>query len=315
MQCNPITIASGFTDLRSSISLIVISTIFKCPPTKSINFHLNCHDKPELNLEENYLSHRCRRFVGRRPPATHSVRQPAARRRNLCGNAAPFAAHSSAPAAPSIVQPVHGAAACGRPIVAQPCAKQRPTLGAKRGKRAVIARACARGGRWGATPYAAAPRPDPSLSSDTTVGDNGGSGSRFPGAPRHADRNKSDHDHRRRAAAQELADGRECLCENHESSTCVTLNDSGIQLAVGPQPLRLRNHNFGLAHRIMVKRLATSPHDPLCITDSACKNQLVMVSVQYGPFNTYIPIRSTTIGTSGNQAGQSGGSTGRSPRP
>ncbi|KZV27156.1 laccase-17 [Dorcoceras hygrometricum] len=87
-------------------------------------------------------------------------------------------------------------------------------------------------------------------------------------------------------------------CENHESSTCVTLNGSGIQLAVGPQPLRLRNHNFGLAHRIMVKRLATSPHDPLGITDSACKNQLVMVSVQYSPFNTYIPIRSTTIGKS-----------------
>ncbi|KZV48900.1 putative RNA-dependent RNA polymerase 1 [Dorcoceras hygrometricum] len=80
--------------------------------------------------------------------------------------------------------------------------------------------------------------------------------------------------------------------------TCVTLNGSGIQLAVGPQPLRLRNHNFGLAHRIMVKRLATSPHDPLDITDSACKNQLVVVSVQYGPFNTYIPIRSTTIGES-----------------
>ncbi|KZV53711.1 hypothetical protein F511_26509 [Dorcoceras hygrometricum] len=32
------------------------------------------------------------------------------------------------------------------------------------------------------------------------------------------------------------------------------------------------------------------------ITDSACKNQSVMVSVQYGPFNTNIPIRSTTIG-------------------
>ncbi|KZV30401.1 splicing factor 3B subunit 1-like [Dorcoceras hygrometricum] len=32
------------------------------------------------------------------------------------------------------------------------------------------------------------------------------------------------------------------------------------------------------------------------ITDSACKNQLVVVSVQYGPFNPYIPIRSTTIG-------------------
>ncbi|KZV24042.1 hypothetical protein F511_21748 [Dorcoceras hygrometricum] len=48
----------------------------------------------------------------------------------------------------------------------------------------------------------------------------------------------------------------------------------------------------------MVKRLETSPHDPLGITDSACKNQLVVVSVQYGPFNPYIPIRSTTIGKS-----------------
>ncbi|KZV24156.1 hypothetical protein F511_17783 [Dorcoceras hygrometricum] len=82
------------------------------------------------------------------------------------------------------------------------------------------------------------------------------------------------------------------------TSHSVTLNGSGIQLAVGPQPLRLRNHNFGLAQRIMVKRLATSRHDPLGITDSACKNQLVVVSVQYGPFNPYIPIRSTTIGES-----------------
>ncbi|KZV23515.1 leucine rich repeat protein [Dorcoceras hygrometricum] len=38
---------------------------------------------------------------------------------------------------------------------------------------------------------------------------------------------------------------------------------------MGPQPLRLRNHNSGLAQRIM-----------------------------YGPFNPYIPIRSTTIGKS-----------------
>ncbi|KZV49497.1 hypothetical protein F511_28907 [Dorcoceras hygrometricum] len=28
----------------------------------------------------------------------------------------------------------------------------------------------------------------------------------------------------------------------------------------------------------MVKRLATSPHDPLGITDSACKNHLVMIA-------------------------------------
>ncbi|KZV29315.1 sucrose synthase [Dorcoceras hygrometricum] len=74
--------------------------------------------------------------------------------------------------------------------------------------------------------------------------------------------------------------------------------DPWIQLAVSPQPLWLRYHNIGLAHRIMVKRLETSPHDPLGITDSACKNQLVVVSVQYGPFNPYIPIRSTTIGKS-----------------
>ncbi|KZV18980.1 hypothetical protein F511_16972 [Dorcoceras hygrometricum] len=85
---------------------------------------------------------------------------------------------------------------------------------------------------------------------------------------------------------------------NREASTCVTLNGSGIQLAVGPQQLRLRKHIFGLTHRIMVKRLTTSSHDPLGITDSACKNQSVMVSVQYDPFNTDIPIRSTTIGKS-----------------
>ncbi|KZV30341.1 guanosine nucleotide diphosphate dissociation inhibitor 2-like [Dorcoceras hygrometricum] len=48
----------------------------------------------------------------------------------------------------------------------------------------------------------------------------------------------------------------------------------------------------------MVKLLATSLHAPLGITDSACKNQLVVVIVQYGPFNPYIPIRSTTIGKS-----------------
>ncbi|KZV25584.1 hypothetical protein F511_21287 [Dorcoceras hygrometricum] len=81
-------------------------------------------------------------------------------------------------------------------------------------------------------------------------------------------------------------------------SCCFDNVTLGIQLAVGPQQLRLRNHNFGLTHRIMVKRLETSPHDPLGITDSACKNPSVMVSVHYGPFNTYIPIRSTTIGKS-----------------
>ncbi|KZV35361.1 hypothetical protein F511_31783 [Dorcoceras hygrometricum] len=51
-------------------------------------------------------------------------------------------------------------------------------------------------------------------------------------------------------------------------------------------------------HRENLALVATSPHDPLGITDSACKNHLVVVSVQYGPFNTYIQIRSTTIGKS-----------------
>ncbi|KZV28074.1 hypothetical protein F511_02160 [Dorcoceras hygrometricum] len=114
--------------------------------------------------------------------------------------------------------------------------------------------------------------------------------------PRQADRNKSDQRTRRQGggtwAAARPSEG--ARGEGRPSG----LWRLGIQLAVGPQPLRLRNHNFGLAHRIMVKRLATSPHDPLGITDSACKNQLVVVSVQYGPFNTYIPIRSTIIGKS-----------------
>ncbi|KZV49869.1 hypothetical protein F511_32290 [Dorcoceras hygrometricum] len=100
------------------------------------------------------------------------------------------------------------------------------------------------------------------------------------------------------AAAARGGGGGGGLREERGRRTCATLNGSGIQLAVGPQPLWLRNHNSGLAQRIMVKRLATSPHDPLGITDSACKNQSVVVSVQYGPFNPYIPIRSTTIGKS-----------------
>ncbi|KZV43916.1 hypothetical protein F511_31364 [Dorcoceras hygrometricum] len=75
-------------------------------------------------------------------------------------------------------------------------------------------------------------------------------------------------------------------------------NDPKDTASRGPTTCVTPKPHFGLAHQIMVKRLAKSPHDPLGITDRACKNQLVMVSVQYGPFNTYIPIRSTTIGKS-----------------
>ncbi|KZV41433.1 hypothetical protein F511_19677 [Dorcoceras hygrometricum] len=97
--------------------------------------------------------------------------------------------------------------------------------------------------------------------------------------PLHDGRNKSGEGRR------VVADGRRVVAERDTASR-------------GPTTMRLRNHNFGLAQRIMVKRLATSPHDPIGITDSACKNQLVVVSVQYDPFITYIPIRSTTIGKS-----------------
>ncbi|KZV54975.1 fasciclin-like arabinogalactan protein 8 [Dorcoceras hygrometricum] len=112
--------------------------------------------------------------------------------------------------------------------------------------------------------------------------------------PQRGGRNKSDEG----AAAAALGGGRRRREAWRGGAAESRSRDVWIQLAVGPQPLRLRNHNFGLTHRIMVKLLATSPHDPLGITDSACKNQLVVVSVQYGPFNTYIPIRSTTIGKS-----------------
>ncbi|KZV34278.1 hypothetical protein F511_35425 [Dorcoceras hygrometricum] len=135
-------------------------------------------------------------------------------------------------------------------------------------------------------------------------------------SPRKGDRNKSDQGKRRRHDGSRERRGGEGKSHFLNSSSYtqhielsfrsgimkpVLVRPSmvqGIQLAVGPQQLRLRNHNFAPTNRIMVKHLATSPHDPLGITDSACKNQLVVVSVQYGPFNTYIPIRSTTIGTS-----------------
>ncbi|KZV42113.1 Polyphosphate kinase [Dorcoceras hygrometricum] len=84
--------------------------------------------------------------------------------------------------------------------------------------------------------------------------------------------------------------------------------DIGVPFATPLSPARTTpdlpwTHNFcdseniffGLTNRIMVKRLATSSYDPLGITDSPCKNQSVMVSVQYGPFNSNIPIGSMTI--------------------
>ncbi|KZV13605.1 hypothetical protein F511_45232 [Dorcoceras hygrometricum] len=148
------------------------------------------------------------------------------------------------------------------------------------------------------------PRPDPRLLRQAAL--EALTRSAQTNSPRQTGRKQFSGDDRRRRRRRRVGGGGGVFEErrgrlilgNLESSTCVTLNGSGIQLAVGPQPLWLWDHNSGLAQRIMVKRLATSPHDPLGITDSVCKNQLVVVSVQYGPFNPYIPIRSTTIGKS-----------------
>ncbi|KZV15796.1 hypothetical protein F511_02012 [Dorcoceras hygrometricum] len=46
------------------------------------------------------------------------------------------------------------------------------------------------------------------------------------------------------------------------------------------------------------RRLRVDGRGEESITDSDCKNQDIMVSVQYGPFNSNIPIGSTTIGKS-----------------
>ncbi|KZV42124.1 hypothetical protein F511_11118 [Dorcoceras hygrometricum] len=105
------------------------------------------------------------------------------------------------------------------------------------------------------------------------------------------DRNKSDQ----RATAAGGGRRREALEERGGGFSRLEARDTASREST---TIVARYRNIGLAHRIMVKRLATSPHDPLGITDSACKNQLVVVSVHYGPFNPYIPIRSTTIGKS-----------------
>ncbi|KZV36537.1 hypothetical protein F511_21886 [Dorcoceras hygrometricum] len=198
------------------------------------------------------------------------------------------------------------------------CEKRRPSM---RGQRTCTARVCARGG---APPSAAAisagistscfvsilkiedcgslrqsgPRPDPKLLRQAAL--EALTRSARTDSPRRIGRKQISGDDRRRR--RHVGGGGGGVFERgRRRFWCLGLGlyYERIQLVVGPQPLWLRNHNSGPAQRIMVKRLATSPHDPLGITDSACKNQSVVVSVQYGPFNPYIPIRSTTIDSIG----------------
>ncbi|KZV52490.1 BTB/POZ domain-containing protein-like [Dorcoceras hygrometricum] len=91
-----------------------------------------------------------------------------------------------------------------------------------------------------------------------------------------------------------------------ESSTTMhrLLNASGshpIPTPDDPKPqckMTVLPLNIGKSDLTSVDFLGSRTPKPLRITDSACKNQWVVVSVQYGPFNPYIPIRSTTIGKS-----------------
>ncbi|KZV43103.1 centromere-associated protein E [Dorcoceras hygrometricum] len=93
----------------------------------------------------------------------------------------------------------------------------------------------------------------------------------------------------------------------HQAST-----SSGAQRSASKLPAAPSNEQRQATMRSSLRTSAAPSHGALArpasiyslarpaagITDSACKNQLVVVSVQYGPFNPYIPIRSTTIGKS-----------------
>ncbi|KZV47008.1 hypothetical protein F511_31991 [Dorcoceras hygrometricum] len=85
--------------------------------------------------------------------------------------------------------------------------------------------------------------------------------------------------------------GYPCKKTSGESST----TKHRLLHASGPHPIPPPN-DPKKSHS--TKSSSHAQHIELSITDSACKNQLVVVSVQYGPFNPYIPIRSTTIGKS-----------------
>ncbi|KZV24830.1 hypothetical protein F511_28807 [Dorcoceras hygrometricum] len=99
----------------------------------------------------------------------------------------------------------------------------------------------------------------------------------------------------RNSGNKKLVSGKERL---EEFTDDVWKRNDGDTASRGPATIAAPKSRFRTCPTDMVKRLAISRHDPLGIVDSACKNQLVVVSVQYGPFNTYIPIRSTTIGKS-----------------
>ncbi|KZV36790.1 hypothetical protein F511_12286 [Dorcoceras hygrometricum] len=138
-----------------------------------------------------------------------------------------------------------------------------------------------------------------------------------------SDRNKSDHAKNRATAAAAGGRRRREACVGEEAAirtsqnplpmlntlSSVSMRESRIQYLCDPQWFRDTASRGPTTIAAPKSQFRTCPtdhgkapsnirHDPLGITDTACKNQLVVVSVQYGPFNPYIPIRSTTIGKS-----------------
>ncbi|KZV46988.1 hypothetical protein F511_15785 [Dorcoceras hygrometricum] len=99
-----------------------------------------------------------------------------------------------------------------------------------------------------------------------------------------------------RARRDEISSIRSTTGDGIASSACTRRPD---EISVdGFSSSRLAGTNSGEEAAAAYREERGAAAKELGITDSACKNQLVVVSVQYGPFNPYIPIRSTTIGKS-----------------
>ncbi|KZV48131.1 hypothetical protein F511_21140 [Dorcoceras hygrometricum] len=74
--------------------------------------------------------------------------------------------------------------------------------------------------------------------------------------------------------------------------------DLGLIHSTNGNHMVILNEGSSIDHQVTIylhaQNITMFPTNETC----ACKNQLVVVSVQYGPLNPYIPIRSTTIGKS-----------------
>ncbi|KZV51453.1 hypothetical protein F511_25033 [Dorcoceras hygrometricum] len=246
---------------------------------------------PELNLEEK-ISRRndSGDVAGRRwlPPTSRVAQISAQRRATSCawplattGQHAPCPhgqpASSHATIALIVGRPPCKVAAQRRPSSAQHLGLDKASDRLPCAASAQVPRAFMRAGEGAA---------DPSHSSDTTVGNGGGSRSRAWLQP------ESQGDWLFTVGGGRLRLIKSTTGSKVPSSACTRRPDEistdGNSSKSWPQQIPAR----GGGGDDMRERRGGG------ITDSACKNHLVVVSVQYGPFNPYIAIRSTTIGKS-----------------